>query len=287
MSAAVQVPATVPAELPDPRAIAIIPAVTTAVLAAGALIATSWAGLVSTLVALGFIQAFLVLSWVLGSALPGRTGALVLGAMTAAGADAAVLTWYEHGYQPVVGVLGAAVPLMFVHQLCRGVVRTRVVESLSGIAVQLLAVSAAAGLLLLHREGGGARAVTAIAAATGAALASQLILDAVLARPRFDPSIERGLIGALFGVLAAAAVGTVVLRPVDGFGTTRALEMGAGVGAVACLLAVGTSFTFAGLGSVGRVGSVGRPPYPSVAAVLLVFCFTVPAGYSLFSALSS
>ena len=44
-----------------------------------------------------------MLSWVFGTGLPGRIGALLLGVLAAAGADAAIMHWHDSGYSPVLG----------------------------------------------------------------------------------------------------------------------------------------------------------------------------------------
>ena len=62
-------------------------AVLAGVLALGAAL-----GPVPTLVGVAVVQAVLVVGWVLGNELPGRIGAITLGLLAAAGADAAVCT---------------------------------------------------------------------------------------------------------------------------------------------------------------------------------------------------
>ncbi|UQX88778.1 hypothetical protein M6D93_01965 [Jatrophihabitans telluris] len=221
-----------------------IPLAVVTLLAGGLLMGGSYLGTVGLLVAVAVVQAALVASWVLGAGLPGRIGAVLLGVAASAATDAAVVHWNSSGYEPVLGVLGVALPAMFVHQLARGVVRTRVVESLSDITVLLLAVCAIGGLLLLRYQANGDKTVLAVVGATTAALVVCHLGDAVLPAPRFDPQVDRGLPAVVLGVIAGGAVGALVLGDIIDFQGGRALFAGAAIGAVACLLSVGASFAW-------------------------------------------
>ncbi|MCW2524515.1 MAG: conserved rane protein of unknown function [Frankiales bacterium] len=219
-----------------------IPLITVTLVAGGLLLAGSAVSAVGLVVAIAVVQAALVASWVFGIGLPGRIGALILGLATAGGADVVLAKWHEHGYQPVIGVLGLAIPAMFIHQLTRGVVRARVVESLSDIAVLLVSVAAMAGLIVLRYQGDGDRSVLAVVAAIGLALIVAQLADLIHPVARFDPLVERGLLAVVLGVAAGAAAGYAALHSVVDFAGARSAFAGAAVGAVACLLAVGASF---------------------------------------------
>jgi hypothetical protein len=261
---------------------------TVAALAGVVLAVGAAAGVVTALVAVAAIQALLVASWVLAVRLPGRNGALILGAAAAAAADAATMRWYEHGYESVLGVIGVAIPLMFCHQLIRGVVRTRVVESLSGIAVLVIAVCAAVGLLLLRRQDGGDLLMAGIAISAGVALFVQQIVDVLAPVARFDPVIRRGLPGAVLGIAAGCAAGAVRMHDVAGLSNQHGALVAAGVAAIACLLSVGTSFATAEAGPAAADRAAGRLPIVGpVSTVLLTICLTVPAGYVLVNALTT
>ena len=131
---------------------------------------------------------------------------------------------------------------MYAHQLTRGVVRTRVVESLAGITVLVIAEVAAAGLIVLRYQADGRTLTLAVAGALGLALLVAHLTDAVLPSPRFDPSMDRGLPAVITGVVAGGVVGYLVTpQPVD-FAGGRSAFVGAAVGAVACLLSIGASF---------------------------------------------
>jgi hypothetical protein len=174
--------------------------------------------------------------------LPGRIGALLMGVGASAAADVVVVHYHQHGYEPVLGVLGVAIPVMFIHQLTRGVVRSRVVESLADITVLLLAVTAAAGLILLRYQGNGQREVLTVVAAMTAGLLVDHLTDLAVPAPRFDPAVDRGLPGVVLGIAAGAAVGIFLLRQDIDFAGGRAAFAGAAIAAVACLLSIGASF---------------------------------------------
>jgi hypothetical protein len=278
----------VPAASVSASRFAHIPLAFLSLLACGALAGASYAGTIGVVVAVGALQAVTIVSWVSGSALPGRTGALIMGTLAAGAADAAVTHWHEDGYAPLVGILGVAVPVMFVHQLTRGVVRTRVVESLADITILLVAVTAMAGFILLRYQGNGDKTTLAVAGSVGGALAVSHFADAVLPAPRFDPAVDRGLLAVVLGVLAGGAIGLLVLRQLIDFTGGRGAFVGAAVAAVACLVSVGASFagshsTLAGEDGPSSLAARLRP----VAAVLMTVALCAPAGYVLINALSS
>ncbi|MBV9822508.1 MAG: hypothetical protein JO144_09735 [Actinobacteria bacterium] len=259
-------------------------------LAGGVLAAGSYLGPVALAVAVGLVQLLVTVSWLFGSAVPGRRGGLVLAVLAAGGADAAVLHWPHSGYSPVLGVLGLAVPAMFVHQLARGVVRTRVVESLADITVLLVAVVALTGLLVLRRQGNGDILTPAVLGAITAGLVAAHFADAVYSAPRFDPAVDRGLPAVLIGVLAGGLVGLLGLRRVVEFAGGRGAFVGAAIAAVACLLSIGAAFS--------AVRSPLAPPGPAVpdgravrlrpvAAALMTLALSTPAAYVLVNALAS
>jgi hypothetical protein len=259
-------------------------------LAGGVLAAGSYLGSVALLVAVGAVQVLLMLSWLFGTAVPGRMGGLVLAVLAAAGADAAVMHWSDSGYSPVLGVLGLAVPLLFAHQLSRGVVRTRVLESLADITVLLVAVVALAGLIVLRRQGNGDIVTPAVLGVITAGLVAAHFTDAVLPAPRFDPEVDRGLPAVVVGVLAGAAVGTLSLRRVIDLAGGRAAFIGAAIAAVACLLSIGAAFSgvrvsLAPAGTSEPAGPAAR--LRPVAAVLMTVALSTPAAYVLVNALTS
>jgi len=272
----------------------------------GVLAAGGYLGSIATLVAVAVLQAVLVPCWMLGNRLPGRIGGLTLGLAAAAAADGLILHWPGSGYSPVLGVLGVAIPLMFAHQLSRGVVRTRVVESLAGITLMLVAVVAAPGLILLRHQASGRTIVLAALAALGIGLVAAHLTDAVLPAPRFDPGMDRGLPAVVVGVAAGAVVGYLALRRLIDFAGGRGAFVGGAVAAVACLLSIAASFAESRAAIGGRQagaqpaesqpdGSLSaEDPAPGRLAKLLpgaaaamTIALTVPAAYVLTNALTS
>lgn len=265
-----------------------------AALFAGLLSAGAYLGNVELLVAVAVVQAVLIPSWVLGGRLPGRIGALILGVLTAGGADAATMYWHDSGYGPVLGVFGVAIPLMFAHQLTRGVVRTRVVESMSGIAVLLIAVGALSGLIVLRHQGNGETVTLALVASLGAGLVLGHLTDAVLPVPRFDPTVDRGLPAVLVAAVAGGVVGVLTLRDDIDFAGGRAAFVGAAVAVVGCLLSVAATFAESRTTPAGdapgsdNAAVAGRRAWlRPAAAVALTIALATPAGYVLVNALTS
>lgn len=294
--------------------LAALSAVLAAVLAAG-----SYPGTVTTLIAVAVLQAVLVPCWVLGNRVPGRIGGLLLGLLAAAAADALTLHWPDNGYSPVLGVLGVALPVMFLHQLTRGVVRTRVVESLSGLTLLLVGVVAPAGLILLRHQADGRTITLSLLAAVGVGLVAAHLMDALLSVPRFDPAVDRGLPAVVVGVVAGGVIGYLGLRRLIDFTGGRGAFVGAAVAAVACLLSIAASFAESRTAEPGTSASTLANPSAAegeevptdaasngaasdgaapigvdrlaglrpAAAVALTLALTVPAVYVLSNALTS
>ncbi len=281
--------------------LAALTAVLTGVLAAG-----GYLGSAATVAAVAVVQAVLIPCWMLGHRLPGRIGGLGLSVLAAAAADGLTLHWPDSGYSPVLGVLGVAIPLMFFHQLSRGVVRARVVESLAGIALLLVAVVSLPGLIVLRHEASGRTIVLAVLAALGIGLVAAHLTDAVLPAPRFDPGMDRGLPAVVVGVAAGGVVGYLGLRRLIDFAGGRGAFVGAAIAAVACLLSIAASFAESrtarpdgadsepagsGTAAVGETTpSGGRDRLAALrpaAAAAITIALTVPAAYVLTNALTS
>ncbi|MCW2541884.1 MAG: conserved rane protein of unknown function [Frankiales bacterium] len=256
---------------------AIISACATGVLIAGCYLDRS--GLV---VAIAVVQVALVLGWLLSADAPGRVGSIMIGLAAAAGSDYSLYRWSEHGYEPVLPVLGLAVVAMFAHQLSRFRDRTRVVESLSDLALLTVAVVAIGGLLLLRQQGNGDRTTLAVVSAVGAGLIAAHLVDAVLPVPRYDPAVDRGFLATVIGAVVGGVVSLLVLRQVIDFSNARSALVGAVAALVACLLSVGA--TFAGAHSSVTIGAARLRP---LVGALMTISLSVPAGYVLINALSA
>ena len=259
-------------------------AVATAVLAGTA------AGSAHTLLAgVAAVQAALIVAWVFGTAMPGRIGAMTITGLAAAGADVAVTVWPNSALSPLLAPLGMGVLAMFVHQLMRGVVRARVVESLSGVAMVLVAaVGLTAYVQLRHELDGRSLAVAAILAAGTAVVIGQLV-DLVWSRPRLDPEVPRGLVAIVLGCAAAAGAGAWVLRDSPVLSSGRALLLVAAVAVLAALVSVGASFAAHGLTnqdvdapSEFAVVHRPRPALRPLLVAIVPLSLVAPAAYVLF-----
>lgn len=234
-------------------------------------------GATALLLGVAVTQGVLVLSWVVGTAMPGRIGGIVLGALAAVGADLAVSRFPSGQLGSLLFVAGLALPAMFIHQLTRGVVRTRVVESLSDIALLVVCVLALAALPQLRHETGGAAMTSAVLAAATTALVLGHLVDTVWSAPRWDPAVPRGLPAVIAGVAGAATASYLRLHGTVEFTASRAALVGGMIGAVTGLFAVGAGFIDqATTAPQGRV-AVLRPVF----AALIPIALSAPVSYLL------
>jgi hypothetical protein len=247
-----------------------------AALVGAALTVTARLGAADLLVAVAAAQGLLVISWVLGTGMPGRIGGLVVGALAAAGADVVVSRWPHGQLGTLLGVLGLAIPAMFIHQLTRGVVRTRVAESLSDISVLVVAVAAFAALLQLRHETSGRLMASSVILAASAAVVAGHLVDLIAPVPRFDAEVPRGLLGVIAGAGVGAAVCYLGLRNTVEFTGGRAAFLGAAVGGIVGLFAIGAAFI--AQASAAPAGSRFLRP---VFSVLLPIGLVSPVAYLL------
>ncbi len=233
---------------------------------------------VALLVAVAIAQGVFVISWVLSTGLPGRIGAAVIGAMATAAADTVMSVWPHGQLGTLVPVVALAVPVMFVHQLTRGVVRVRVVESLSDIALLAVVAVAFAALIQLRHEVDGRAMLFAVLLITGSALLASYAGDLVWAHPRFDPDVPKGLFAVVIATAVGALVGYLRMRGSVEFNSGRSAFLGASVGAVTALFAVGAAFMqHASSLPAGGLAVRLRPVF----AVAVVFGLAAPASYLL------
>ena len=252
------------------------------VVVAGGLAVLANAGSGPLVLGVAIVQGIVIVGWVIGTDMPGRIGALIIAALAAVASDAAMSAWPHSQLGPLVGVLGLAIPAMFLHQLARGVVRSRVVESLSAVAVVVVATVALSALIQLWHETGARITSTAIVAA-GAALAAGLLVDAVLPIMRFDAAVPRGLGGVIVSLVVGSVVGFVRLHDTVEFSTGRAVLLGAALGAIVGFLGVGVSYMTHTLRTTSTTGRAVRPvllavlPLAVLAPVAYVLCLAVRA----------
>lgn len=221
------------------------------VLAGIVLAATGFVGSGALVAGVALVQAGLIAAWAFGTGQPGRIGALVLAVAAAGVCDALVVLRPGDQLGNLLPVVGLAVPAMFAHQLARGVVRTRVVESLSDTAVLIAAVAALASLIELYRSfpGVAGGVVSGVVGAAALALATGYLVDLFAPVPRFDPAVRRGLLGVLLGGAVGAAIGFARLHETATVEFTggRGAFIGGAVGLVAALIGVGISYATAGV----------------------------------------
>jgi hypothetical protein len=258
------------------------------VLDSALLVVTARIGATALLAGVAVTQAVLAVSWVFGTTLPGRRGALVLAALAAVGADVAVSVRPHAGLGALLPVVGLAVPAMFVHQLMRGAARVRLLESIGLISVLIVATVAVSALQQLWHEFGDPAAsgqvVSAVVLAIGAALVGGMLIDMAAPVPRFDAAVGRGLLGVLGAAVIGGAVGYLALRSVTAFAGGRSLFVGAALGALAALLAVATSFVehstpYPSSGFARRLRPVlgALLPLALASPVALVICLAIRA----------
>jgi hypothetical protein len=258
-----------------------------ALVVGGALAATARVGATALLVAVAVAQALFAVAWGFGTVLPGRRGALVIAALSAAGADVATSVWPHDRLGTLLPVLGLAIPAMFVHQLARGAARVQVVSSLSAVAVLVLAEVSLASLLQLRHEFGpstGGKVAAAAVAAIAGALVIGCLVDMLLPAPRFDPAVARGLLGLIASAGLGGSVGYLMLHNQPQFGSGRGTFTGAALGALAGFLAVATAYVLHTTPQPPT--AMGRRLRPIVGA-LLPIAVVAPAAFLLCLAIRS
>ena len=198
-------------------------------------------------VVVAVLQGLLIGTWMTGLRVPGRIGGLVVTVLAAAAADVLAVQFPADQLGVLVPPLGLLVLAVFVAQLFRGVMRVRVVESVSDVAVLGIAVVGLASLVVLqHRvlDPGAASPTAAVPVVLviAAALTLGALGDVLAPVPRFDPTVERGLLGVLLAAVAGGVAAWAVLHDAFGFGPQRGAFLGAALGVVVGLIAVGSSF---------------------------------------------
>lgn len=255
-----------------------------AVLAAAvtvALVLSALSGRVGVAGALAVVQVLLVYAWVMGTAMPGRIGALLLGTGTALACDVLVYQRPHQGLGPIMYAYAGTFVLAIVHQLCRGVVRVRVAESVAHVCMLSAGVAALTGYLAL-RNAVGSTLLSVALSATGLAVIAGFLTDAVVPLPRFDRGVEHGLLAVLAAVAVGAGVGWLRVSQAGLSVEPRTgAVFGGALGLLAALAGVGIAY-------VCEASSPRRAPFggltlPYLRAVL-PFAVTAPVAFVLGSA---
>jgi hypothetical protein len=207
---------------------------------------TAWRSALALLVAVAVTQVVIGFAFAVVTAMPGRTGALVIAGLAAAASDVAVSVWPHGRLGVLVPVFGLAVPAMFAHQLARGAARVRIVASLAGTAMLVVLVTALPALVQLRHEfvpasTGGALVAGVVGAAAGALVVGYFV-DMVMPAPRFDAAVPRGLLAVIASGGLGGSIGHLAMSQGTQFDSARATFAGAAVGALAGFFAVAAAF---------------------------------------------
>lgn len=251
-----------------------------------ALVVAAGASAVALLVAVAAVQALMAFTWVFTTSLPGRKGAVVIAGLASIGADVTVSVWPDGQLGTLLIVFALAMPAMFVHQLMRGTVRVRVVESMGGIALLLVAVTGLPALLQLRHEfpdgSEGGHIAGGVVAVAAAALIIGLFVDMIMPAPRFDPQVGRGLLAVVASAGLGGSVGHLVLRADSQFAGGRGAFIGAALGALVAFFAVAVAFVEYSLPpALSGFALRARP----VLTAVLPLCLVAPVGFLLCLAL--
>lgn len=295
--AATEMTATTPEEIPARPARQeigdLLAGLGAAALAGAALAAAARSGATALLIVVAVLQAALAVAWLLGTGItgtgmPGRWGTLVLAGLAAAGADVAVSVSPHDRLGALAPVLGLLVPALFVHQLLRGAARVRIVESISATAFLALAQISLPAFAQLRHEFQHPAVAAGIVAATSIAVAGALtashLVDAVLPVPRVDPTVRRGLSAVVAAGIAGGVLG-VALLPGSQYSHAHAGSVGAVLGALAGLLALGATFVAGSAVHSSVAGWVARTR--SVLSALLPMHLLAPLAFLLCLSLRS
>ena len=231
------------------------------------------------------VQGVLIVSWVFGTGLPGRIGAIVLGAGRGGGRRRRRHARPQRARLARRGARTVGRRRCSRHQLLRAGRRVRVVESLSNIALLLVAIVALSSLLELRHQVDGPALATAVLLCATAALVAGHLIDWVWSPLRFDPAVSRGL-PAVVGVgdrrrgrRRGPAAATRSSSPASG-----PLLLGGALALVTAMFAVGAAFIAHDPTGAGPAG-VGPGAAPVVRRPLFAFALMSPLAYLLCLAL--
>jgi hypothetical protein len=259
-----------------------------ALVVGAALVVSARTGALALLIAIAVVQALLAVAWISATSMPGRIGGLLIAAAAAGGSDVAVSVWPHSRLGTLLIVFALAIPLMFIHQLSRGAARVRVVESMSGVALLVAAVSALPAFVQLRHEFvpasvGGHIVAGALAAAAGALVIGYLV-DMMMPAPRFDAAIGRGLLAVVAAAGLGGSVGHLAITGGTEFQAERGTFVGAALGALVGFFAVAVAFIeFSAPSPGGALGVRARPvlsallPLSLIAPITFLLCLAIRA----------
>jgi hypothetical protein len=249
---------------------------------------TARSGSTELLIAVAAVQALVGFALVIGLDLVGRRGALFIATLAAAGSDVVVSVWPHGRLGTQLVVFGLAVPAMFVHQLSRGAARHRVVESLGGVVLVVLAVVSLPALLQLRHEfalpSTGGHVVSGVVLVCSGGLVVGYLIDMIVTVPRFDADIPRGLLAVLGTASFGALAGHLSLRHSAEFAAGRGAFAGAAIGTITGLVAVAVAFLEAE--TPEAEDGLARQVRPLLGA-LVPLCLLAPVAFLLCLAIRS
>jgi hypothetical protein len=226
------------------------------------------------------VQLLFVLAWTMAMRPPAP--ALVAAICVAAGAvaDYTSVTSGPAHLVPLVYVACAALVPALAVQGIRAADRQRARDSLGATLLLVLGVVVFASLIVLTRKPIGTQSVLVCLAAAGVSVLVARLTDAVFARPRIAPQVPRGatgiVLGAMFGTLAAAGLGSVLVLP---FTPAKGAVVGLVAAALAVLVDLAVNYAEAGRSMAGAAPTfwVARHMQGPLGA----FAVAAPVAYAL------
>lgn len=161
------------------------------------------------------VQVLFVLAWTMASRPAAVYWVATVAIVVAGVTDLLAVQRQEAALLPLflVGLAGVVVGVG--GQVVRRADRLRVTESIGATLLVTLGVCSFATLLVLSRVPAGTQTIFISLTATAVALAVARLLDAVLPWPRLAPQVPRGaagvVVGAMFGTLASAVIGSYLV----------------------------------------------------------------------------
>jgi hypothetical protein len=163
------------------------------------------------------VQVLFVLAWTMAMRPPALRTIFALSVGVGIVADVLAVTTDTPSVWPLFGTAAAGFALSVAAQLARAADRARIRDTVASTFFIVFGVVAFSMLIALTRKPVGTQTVLVFLTATGVALVTARLLDAVFAKPRIAPQVPRGatgiVVGAMLGTLAAAQLGSLLVLP--------------------------------------------------------------------------
>jgi hypothetical protein len=201
------------------------------------------------------VQILFVLAWTMAMRPPALPTVAAISVGVGAVADIAAVTGESVSLWPLVGIALVGLALAVAGQVLRAVDRARIRDTIASTFLIVSGVVAFATLISLTRRPVGTQAVLVFLTATGVALTTARLIDAVWPKPRIAPQVPRGatgiVVGAMLGTLAAAGLGSLLVLP---FHPANGAVLGLVAGGSAGLVDLAVNY-----GEAGRVVTGSAP----------------------------